>query len=71
MVDFTGRNPNVFYETAIAHRLGRLVVPITQDADDVPFDLTRYRYQRYLANGERPQELVARLAARLADVAGR
>jgi AbiJ N-terminal domain 5 len=43
--DFTGRNPNVFYETGIAHALGKHVVPITQYSDDVPFDLS---YRRIL-----------------------
>jgi hypothetical protein len=50
-----------FYETGIAHTLGRPVVPITQNAEDVPFDLHHHRYQRYLANGEGLQELTARL----------
>jgi len=30
VVDFTGKNPNVMYETGIAHTLGKQVVPITQ-----------------------------------------
>lgn len=30
VVDFSGRNPNVMYETGIAHTLGKHVVPITQ-----------------------------------------
>ncbi len=47
--DLTGRNPNVFYETAIAHtRKGySRVVLIAQSDDDVPFDLQALRYQRY------------------------
>jgi hypothetical protein len=32
--DLSGRNPNVFYETGIAHTLGKHVVPITQSKDD-------------------------------------
>jgi len=28
VVDFTGKNPNVMYETGIAHTLGKHVVPI-------------------------------------------
>jgi hypothetical protein len=68
--DCTGRNPNVFYEIGIAHALGREVVLLTQSEHDVPFDLRHLRYIRYLNNGEGLQELRARLAARLSDLAG-
>jgi len=33
--DFTGQNPNVFYEAGIAHTLGRPVIAITQNENDV------------------------------------
>jgi hypothetical protein len=70
VVDFTGRNPNVFYETGIAHTLGKHVVPITQSHDDVPFDLRHHRYLRYLPNTEGLGELAVKLASRLATLAG-
>ena len=41
--ELTGRNPNVFYETGIAHTVGKEVILITQDIDDVPFDLRHLR----------------------------
>jgi hypothetical protein len=63
--DFTGQNPNVFYEAGIAHTLGRPLVPISQNDKDVPFDLRHHRYLRYLANGEGLHDLFARLAPRL------
>lgn len=50
--DFTGKNPNVFYEAGIAHTLGKHVVPITQNPDDIPFDLRHHRYLSYLGNQE-------------------
>lgn len=50
--DFSQRNANVFYETGIAHTLGKHVIPITQSAADVPFDLTHHRYLLYLNNAE-------------------
>jgi hypothetical protein len=50
--DFTGRNPNVMYETGIAHTLGKIVVPITQIEKDIPFDVVHHRYLSYLPNGE-------------------
>jgi hypothetical protein len=63
--DCTGRNPNVFYEIGIAHSLGKEVILITQNGDDVPFDLRHLRYLQYLNNGEGLVELEARLIARL------
>lgn len=41
--DLTGKNPNVFYETGIAHALGKEVVLLSQALDDVPFDLRHIR----------------------------
>jgi hypothetical protein len=69
VVDFTGRNPNVFYETGIAHTLGKHVVPITQSDADVPFDLRHHRYLRYLPNGEGLEELTSKLKSRLITLA--
>jgi hypothetical protein len=37
--DMTGRNENVFYETGYAHALGQRVILLTQQAEDIPFDL--------------------------------
>ena len=50
--DFSGKNPNVFYEAGIAHTLGKHVIPITQNGSDIPFDLAHYRYLSYLNNNE-------------------
>jgi hypothetical protein len=50
--DLSGRNPNVFYETGIAHTLGREVILIAQSAADIPFDVAAIRHIRYLPNGE-------------------
>jgi hypothetical protein len=47
IADCTGRNPNVFYEIGMAHTLGRTVILITQNSDDVPFDLQTIRYLQY------------------------
>ena len=54
---FSGKNPNVFYEIGIAHTLGKNVIPITQNIDDVPFDLRHHRVLTYLKNNEGLQEL--------------
>ncbi|MCU4180175.1 hypothetical protein [Bosea sp. BH3] len=63
--DFTGRNPNVFYEAGIAHTLGKHVIPITQNAEDIPFDLRHHRFIRYLNNNEGIAALNRDVAARL------
>lgn len=43
VAELTGKNPNVFYETGIAHTVGKEVILITQSMDDVPFDLRHLR----------------------------
>jgi hypothetical protein len=47
VADLTGLNSNVFYELGIAHGLGIPTVMLTQDIDEVPFDLRGYRVQVY------------------------
>jgi hypothetical protein len=39
----TDRNPNVFYELGLAHALNKEVILLTQDINDVPFDLRHFR----------------------------
>lgn len=63
--DVTGRNPNVFYEAGIAHAMGKKVVIITQNDQDVPFDLRHLRYVRYLPNEQGLESLQADLRERL------
>lgn len=43
IADLTTRNPNVMYEVGVAHTVGRPVIILSQDLDDVPFDLKHYR----------------------------
>jgi hypothetical protein len=47
IADCTSRNPNVFYEIGLAHTVGKPVVLITQNSEDVPFDLRYIRYITY------------------------
>ncbi|MFX1294270.1 MAG: hypothetical protein ACFFD2_05355 [Promethearchaeota archaeon] len=47
IADCTNRNANVFYEIGIAHTLGKKVILITQNAEDVPSDLKHLRYIEY------------------------
>jgi hypothetical protein len=65
VVDFSGKNPNVMYETGIAHTLGKHVVPLTQSLDDVPFDMRHHRALKYLPNSEGLAALAAALTRKL------
>ena len=47
VAECTGRNPNVFYEMGIAHTLGKPIILICQNREDVPFDLKHIRYIEY------------------------
>ena len=68
--DCSGKNPNVFYETGIAHAIGKEVVLITQSEHDVPFDLRHLRYIHYLPNSEGLGELSVALQTKLRSVRG-
>jgi hypothetical protein len=50
IADMTGRNANVFYEVGYAHGIGKDVILLTQNADDIPFDLKHFPHIIY--NGE-------------------
>lgn len=65
VADLTGKNPNVFYETGLAHALPRPTVLLTQDAADVPFDLQSVRYLRYGVGTADRTALRSKLAQRL------
>jgi len=47
IADMTDRNPNVFYETGYAHALGKNVILLTQNSEDIPFDLKHYPHIVY------------------------
>jgi hypothetical protein len=63
--DCRNRNPNVFYEIGIAHTVGREIILITQNANDIPFDLRHLRYVQHLNNAEGRQALSEVLQRRL------
>lgn len=65
IADYTGKNPNVFYEVGIAHALGKMVVPITQNMADVPFDVNHLRAAEYANNREGRNKLKKTLKERL------
>lgn len=47
IAEITTRNPNVMYELGVAHALEKPVIILTQDIEQVPFDLRAYRVIRY------------------------
>lgn len=47
VADTTGKNPNVFYEIGYAHALGKKVILLVQDTQDIPFDIAGLRHIQY------------------------
>jgi|GEM_PF-5687645 len=43
IADLTAKNPNVMYELGLCHALWKQVILISQNRDDVPFDLKQWR----------------------------
>ncbi|WP_019675490.1 hypothetical protein [Arsukibacterium perlucidum] len=68
VVDFSGKNPNVMYETGIAHTLGKVVVPLAQVIQDIPSDMVHHRALIYLKNGEGLNSLEKALENKLRSI---
>lgn len=62
VADMTARNPNVFYEVGYAHAINKLVVLLTQNADDIPFDL---KHRPHIVYGGKISDLRKKLKSRL------
>ena len=43
IADLSGANPNVMYELAVRHAVGKPVIHVTTDARHIPFDIASYR----------------------------
>ncbi|MDX2157599.1 MAG: hypothetical protein SFW09_13935 [Hyphomicrobiaceae bacterium] len=70
IADCTSRNPNVFYELGVAHTIGRPVILMTQDANDVPFDLKHMRYILYTDSDAGRDDLQEKLRKSLRETLG-
>lgn len=57
LADLSGRNPNVFFEVGISHALGKDILLLTQDLNDIPAHLRTLRCVLY----ERSQAGAAKL----------
>lgn len=66
--DLTGKNANVFYETGIAHTMGRDFILVAQHESDIPFDLRHIRHIKYLPNEQGLSELAKKVSDRLATL---
>lgn len=69
--DCSGKNANVFYELGIAHTLGRKTILITQNEEDIPFDVRHRRFLPYLGNEQGVAELENGLTNRLKTLMAR
>jgi len=67
IADCTGRNPNVFYEIGMAHTLGKPVILISQNKDDIPFDIQHIRYIIYEFTPRGMSEFEKKLAATISS----
>lgn len=66
IADLTGANPNVYYELGIAHALNKKVILLTQDIDELPFDLRSYRvitYSIHFAKMNQAKEELLKIAS--------
>jgi hypothetical protein len=52
VADVTGKNPNVFYELGIPHTVGKDAIILTQNKEDVSFDIQNLRYICYTVDNE-------------------
>jgi hypothetical protein len=49
IADLTGSNPNIYYEIAVAHTLGKEVLLIARESSPLPFDLASQRVIFYVS----------------------
>lgn len=68
IADLTARNPNVFYEVGLAHAIGKEVILMTQNINDVPFDLRQLRCIVYSWNPRGAKELEKRLVSTIKGI---
>ena len=47
LCEMSGKNPNVFYELGLAHAIGRPAILVSNEKEDIPFDLRHIRVILY------------------------
>ncbi|MEK6289222.1 MAG: hypothetical protein AABO57_26205 [Acidobacteriota bacterium] len=72
LADLTGCNVNVFYELGLAHGIQKPVVLITDNVQEIPFDLRSLRVlvTRDMQNAEMRRQLTRALQETVADPSG-
>jgi hypothetical protein len=68
VADLTDLNANVFYELGLAHALRKDVILLTQQLDELPFDLRSYRVISYSTNFRKIEELDLNLKRMLSEI---
>lgn len=71
IAELTGKNANVFYETGLAHAIGKEVILITQSMNDVPFDLRHWRHIVYKNTPEGIDEFKSKLTNTISSILSR
>lgn len=69
IADVTGLNGNVMYELGLAHAMGRPTMMLTQDLEELPFDLRSYRTTQYSTHFTEAPKLAENVKAVGAGVA--
>lgn len=65
IADLTNLNANVFYELGLAHALNKKTIIITQNIDELPFDIKAYRVNEYSLQFNKLPKLIEELTAQL------
>ncbi len=67
--DITSENPNAFYESGLAHAIGKEVIVMSQGRTEPPFDISTHRKLTYDSND--PIQLAAMLRKAFQAVSAR
>jgi len=68
IADATGQNANVFYEIGLAHAMGKPVIIISQNKDDIPFNIRGMEFIIYENNKQGLKKLGSDLSKAIDDL---